>query len=45
VASIAAAGLDSYAAKLMFGDWLWWSDQVNNQLDWYHRRALRLASR
>ena len=23
-------GLDSYAAKLMFGDWLWWSDQVNN---------------
>lgn len=25
-----SAGLDSYAAKLMFGDWLWWSDQVNN---------------
>ena len=24
------AGLDSYATKLMFGDWLWWSDQVNN---------------
>jgi hypothetical protein len=24
------AGLDSYAAKLMFGDWLWWSDSVNN---------------
>ncbi len=24
-----AAGLDSYAAKLMFGDWLWWMDQVN----------------
>ncbi len=24
-----AVGLDSYAAKLMFGDWLWWSDQVN----------------
>jgi hypothetical protein len=23
------AGLDSYAAKLMFGDWLWWSDQLN----------------
>jgi phage tail sheath protein FI len=23
------AGLDSHAAKLMFGDWLWWSDQVN----------------
>jgi phage tail sheath protein FI len=22
-------GLDSYATKLMFGDWLWWSDQVN----------------
>ena len=26
------AGLDSYAAKLMFGDWLWWSDQVNDTL-------------
>jgi phage tail sheath protein FI len=26
------AGLDSYAAKLMFGDWLWWSDQVNNTI-------------
>jgi uncharacterized protein len=25
----AQAGLDSYSAKLMFGDWLWWSDQVN----------------
>lgn len=24
-----AAGLDSYSAKLMFGDWLWWSDQAN----------------
>lgn len=24
------AGLDSYSAKLMFGDWLWWSDQVND---------------
>ena len=23
-------GLDSWAAKLMFGDWLWWSDQVNS---------------
>jgi phage tail sheath protein FI len=30
------AGLDSYAAKLMFGDWLWWSDQVNG--------AIRLVS-
>jgi phage tail sheath protein FI len=26
------AGLDSYAAKLMFGDWLWWSDQVNGTI-------------
>lgn len=26
------AGLDSYSAKLMFGDWLWWSDQVNGTL-------------
>ena len=31
-----AAGLDSYAAKLMFGDWLWWSDQANG--------AVRLVS-
>ncbi len=30
------AGLDSYTAKLMFGDWLWWSDQVNG--------AIRLVS-
>jgi hypothetical protein len=26
------AGLNSYAAKLMFGDWLWWSDQVNGTI-------------
>ena len=32
VSVIAAAGLNSYAAKLMFGDWLWWSDQVNNTI-------------
>jgi phage tail sheath protein FI len=25
-----SVGLDSYSAKLMFGDWLWWSDQTNN---------------
>lgn len=24
------AGIDNYAVKLLFGDWLWWSDQVNN---------------
>ena len=30
VSTKVAAGLDSYAAKLMFGDWLWWSDQANN---------------
>jgi len=23
------AGLDSYAAKLLFGDWVYWSDQAN----------------
>lgn len=23
------AGVDSYATKLMHGDWLWWNDQVN----------------
>jgi len=26
------AGLDSYAAKLMFGDWIWWSDRTNDVL-------------
>lgn len=36
VSTIAAAGLNSYSAKLMFGDWLWWSDQVN--------RVVRLVS-
>jgi len=25
----AEAGIDSYAAKLMFGDWVYWSDQAN----------------
>lgn len=29
VATKVQAGLDSYSAKLMFGDWLWWSDQIN----------------
>jgi hypothetical protein len=29
VVAMQNAGLDCYAAKLMFGDWLWWSDQVN----------------
>jgi uncharacterized protein len=24
-----SVGLDCYSAKLMFGDWLWWSDQAN----------------
>ncbi len=24
-----AVGLDCFAVKLMFGDWLWWSDRVN----------------
>ncbi|MCB8880410.1 phage tail protein [Acidisoma cellulosilytica] len=32
VSTKAAAGLDSYAAKLMFGDWIYWNDQVNAQL-------------
>lgn len=32
VAAKGQAGLDSYSAKLMFGDWLWWSDQVNQTL-------------
>jgi hypothetical protein len=25
----AEAGIDSYAAKMMFGDWVYWSDQAN----------------
>ena len=29
VAAKQAAGLDSYGAKLMFGDWLYWSDPIN----------------
>lgn len=27
----ASAGLDSYATKLMFGDWIYWYDQTNAQ--------------
>jgi len=29
IQSIHSSGLDSYSAKLMFGDWLWWADNVN----------------
>lgn len=29
VAIKAEAGIDTYAAKLMFGDWVYWSDQAN----------------
>jgi len=29
VATKAAAGVDSYAAKMMFGDWVYWYDQAN----------------
>ncbi|HVZ09328.1 phage tail protein [Rhodopila sp.] len=29
VATVGQVGLDCYAVKLMFGDWLWWSDSVN----------------
>jgi phage tail sheath protein FI len=29
VATKQQAGLDSYACKLMFGDWIWWNDPVN----------------
>lgn len=32
LANKAAAGLDSYACKLMFGDWVWWNDQANASL-------------
>jgi phage tail sheath protein FI len=30
VSLIQTAGLDSYAAKLMFGDWIYWYDQANS---------------
>jgi phage tail sheath protein FI len=32
VSTLTQAGVDSYAAKLMFGDWLWWSDQTNQTI-------------
>ncbi len=32
VAAKQTAGLDSYACKLMFGDWIWWNDPVNASL-------------
>ena len=32
ISTVHAAGLDSYAVKTMFGDWLWWSDQTNSTI-------------
>ncbi|HBK05771.1 MAG TPA: phage tail protein [Acetobacteraceae bacterium] len=32
VTTVAGTGLNTYAAKLMFGDWLWWSDAANNTI-------------
>ena len=32
IATVHAAGVDSYAVKTMFGDWLWWSDQTNGTI-------------
>lgn len=32
VATKQAAGLDSYGVKLMFGDWVYWNDQVNGSI-------------
>ncbi len=29
VATKQTVGLDTYACKLMFGDWIWWNDQTN----------------
>lgn len=29
VSAKAASGLDSYAVKVMFGDWIWWNDDTN----------------
>ncbi|GAN79776.1 phage tail sheath protein [Acidocella aminolytica] len=30
VSAKAAAGIDDYSAKIMFGDWIYWNDQTNN---------------
>lgn len=30
VSAKATAGIDSYAMKLLFGDWVYWTDSVNN---------------
>jgi phage tail sheath protein FI len=32
VATKQSVGLDTYACKLMFGDWIWWNDPVNQVL-------------
>lgn len=32
VSTKATAGIDSYAVKLMFGDWIYWNDPVNQVL-------------
>jgi phage tail sheath protein FI len=32
ISTVHAAGLDSCAVKMMFGDWLWWSDQTNSTM-------------
>jgi phage tail sheath protein FI len=32
IAAKQSAGLDTYACKLMFGDWIWWNDPVNGML-------------
>jgi len=32
VSAKASAGIDSYAAKLLFGDWVYFNDTVNNQV-------------
>ena len=38
-------GLDSYSAKLMFGDWLWWTDQVNRtDFGWFLRKGSLLVA-
>jgi phage tail sheath protein FI len=32
VTTIQQVGLNAYSAKLMFGDWIYWSDQTNNMI-------------
>lgn len=40
----AAAGIDSYAFKLCFGDWVYWNDQANSQTRLISPQAFALGA-